>query len=307
VNILVISSNLIGDTVLSSGIVKYYKDKHKNSKFTVIIGPTASQLYKHFPNLENLVVIKKQKFNFHWVKIWRICSYKKWDLIIDFRSSLLSYFLSNNKKIIFKRSNNKHQLQQLSEKFNINDIQMPYVYNNKEEIHYVEKVLLHNNKYVVIAPGANWKPKIWPIYKLNNLIKKLANEFDNLTFLLVGSEKEKKDYFEDVVEGVEKEKIIDLMGKSLTLTCAFMKKSNLFIGNDSGLMHLAVASNISTIGLFGPTNDGIYGPFGKKNFTIRTKENFSHFNRNKINKNKSYMGSIKETDVFNLILENRLL
>ena len=36
-----------------------------------------------------------------------------------------------------------------------------------------------------------------------------------------------------------------------------MKKSNLFIGNDSGLMHLSVASNLKTIALFGPTNDKV--------------------------------------------------
>ena len=49
------------------------------------------------------------------------------------------------------------------------------------------------------------------------------------------------------------------MGKSLTVTSAYMNKSNLFIGNDSGLMHLSVASNLRTIALFGPTNDKIYG------------------------------------------------
>ena len=50
------------------------------------------------------------------------------------------------------------------------------------------------------------------------------------------------------------------MGASLTLTSAYMKKSDLFIGNDSGLMHLSAASNLATIGLFGPTNDKIYAP-----------------------------------------------
>ena len=42
-----------------------------------------------------------------------------------------------------------------------------------------------------------------------------------------------------------------------------MKLCDLFIGNDSGLMHMASLSSIKTIGLFGPSDKDIYGPWGK--------------------------------------------
>ena len=64
-NILIISSNLIGDTILSTGIVKYFLDKHPYSKFTIVTGPSAGQLYENFPNLDKIVTIKKQKYNLH--------------------------------------------------------------------------------------------------------------------------------------------------------------------------------------------------------------------------------------------------
>jgi ADP-heptose:LPS heptosyltransferase len=38
----------------------------------------------------------------------------------------------------------------------------------------------------------------------------------------------------------------------------------MFIGNDSGLMHLAAAAGAPTIGLFGPTPSDEYGPAGPK-------------------------------------------
>ena len=44
-----------------------------------------------------------------------------------------------------------------------------------------------------------------------------------------------------------------------------------------GLCILAVASKISTIGLFGPTNDKIYAPYGKNCYTLRTKETYKSF------------------------------
>ena len=55
--ILVISSNLIGDTILSTGVLQFFSNKYINSKFTFVIGPTASQLYDHFPNLEKRIIV----------------------------------------------------------------------------------------------------------------------------------------------------------------------------------------------------------------------------------------------------------
>ena len=50
-NILVISSNLIGDNILSTGIIKDFIERYPDSKLTIIVGPTAAQIYKNFPNI----------------------------------------------------------------------------------------------------------------------------------------------------------------------------------------------------------------------------------------------------------------
>ena len=114
-DILIISSNLIGDNILSSGIIKDFIDHHPNSRLTIIVGPTANQVYKNFPNIKNLITIKKQKNKLHWIKIWSKCIFRKWDIVIDFRSSLISYFLVKKKNYIFKKnSNNVNQIIQLN-------------------------------------------------------------------------------------------------------------------------------------------------------------------------------------------------
>ena len=97
------------------------------------------------------------------------------------------------------------------------------------------------------------------------------------------------------------------MGKSITLTSAYMNQSKLFIGNDSGLMHLAVASNLSTIALFGPTNDKIYGHINKKSFVIRTDESYEDLIKQNINENNSYMKSIDPKNIIDFINTNNLL
>jgi len=103
-----------------------------------------------------------------------------------------------------------------------------------------------------------------------------------------------------LVKEINEDLIIDLFGLDLTLTSAYMKKSILFVGNDSGLMHLSVASKLRVISLFGPTNDRVYGPYGKKNIILRTKENLDYFKSINIDENKSYMNSIS----LNFVLQN---
>ena len=64
--------------------------------------------------------------------------------------------------------------------------------------------------------------------------------------------------------------ILDLVGKS-TLIEIFniMKHCKLFIGNDSGLMHMAALANIPTFGLFGPSDKFKYKPWGDGNRAIK--------------------------------------
>ena len=181
------------------------------------------------------------------------------------------------------------------------------IYINGEEEDIVKNKLHPENIYVVIFPGGNWKPKIWPSNNYNQLIKKLVKNFSNMKFLIVGSADEEDLYLNSIKKNIPEDKIINLMGISLTLTSAYMKKSHLFIGNDSGLMHLSVASHLNTIGLFGPTNDNIYGHRRKNCFVIRTKEDYSYFNRLTLDKNKSYMTSIHPDQVVDIIANNNLL
>ena len=304
--ILIISSNLIGDSILSTGVVDYFHKKHPQAKFTFLIGPSAGQVYNNFPAKEKIILIKKKRFNLHWLDMYLYVFRVKWDIIIDFRSSLLSYLLFNKKKYIFQKDNNLYHIDQLRYFLKVEKLSLSIVTNQKEEIDAV-KAMSNKHRYVVLFPGGNWQPKIWPINYFNQLIVLLNSKFKDLKYIIVGSLNEKNIYFKEIKKNLPDNLFINLMGESLSSTSAYMKKSNLFIGNDSGLMHLSFASNLSTIGLFGPTNDIIYGHRDHKSFVVRTSESYEYFKNINIIQDKSYMLSIEPKHILDLIVKNRLL
>ncbi|MBD1148002.1 glycosyltransferase family 9 protein [Pelagibacterales bacterium SAG-MED31] len=302
--ILFICSNLIGDTVLSTGVIKHFGVKYKNAKISLVIGPTAAPLFKNYQNIENVIIFKKKKFNLHWFDIFKKTYKTKWDIIVDFRSSILSYFLQNKNKYIFKKQKNLHHIEQLNSSFGFNCSNL-FVPTSLDEENQVDKTLEDSFKYIVVFPGGNWIPKLWPLENFNKVMKSLLKKDYKIKFILVGSYKEKNKFYTQLVNGIDKKFIIDLFGFNLTLTSAFMKRSDLFIGNDSGLMHLAVSNQLKIISLFGPTDDKVYRPYGNENIVIRTKESLKYFKTINIDQNKSYMNSIK-SDIVIRTLESSL-
>ena len=301
--ILVISSNLIGDTILSTGVIRFFNKQNPEAKFTFVIGPSAGPIFKNFKSVEKIITVSKKKFNIHWLEIVYNCYGKKWDVIIDFRSSLLSYLLSHNKKFIFKKKTNINHIEQLSDYFGF-DCSELFIATNNEEEQIVKKNISDNFNYFVIFPGGNWKPKIWSVENYNFLLKKILSKNKNIKFILVGSQVEEKIYHSEITKNIDSKYILNLFGASLTQTAAYMKKSKIFIGNDSGLSHIASASNLKSIVLFGPTNDKIYGPFQKHSQVVRTNESYDYFKSININKTKSYMGSITVEKIYNILQRN---
>ena len=300
--ILIICSNLVGDTVLSTGVISYFQKKYPESLITFVAGPKAISLFNNSTNIDQIHSVKKKKFNLHWFDIYFKTIKIKWDIIVDLRSSLLSYFLANKKKYIFKKKTNIHHILQLTQSLGFDCSNLKIDTNELEE-KIAKKQIKSDFKHLIVFPGGNWEPKIWPIEKYKKMLIKLYQSNNKIKFILVGSAEEKKDYLFNISKNIPSENIIDIFGESLTQTAAYMKFSDLFIGNDSGLMHLSCACNLKTISLFGPTDDKIYGPWGKENIVIRTKENLDHFNKLNLDEKKSYMDTITVDQVYQMLIK----
>ncbi|HQS37412.1 MAG TPA: glycosyltransferase family 9 protein [Methylotenera sp.] len=101
--------------------------------------------------------------------------------------------------------------------------------------------------------------KLWSIEAYIALGKKLHALIPNLKISITGTSNEsflaKK--FEKQVGGT-----INLVGKTkVSDLVALMQRANLFIAHDCGVFHIAAATNVPIVGLYGPTNHVLTGPY----------------------------------------------
>lgn len=114
--------------------------------------------------------------------------------------------------------------------------------------------------------AANQANKRWPTSKwieLANIILKNSNQ--NITLFPGTSEDEEKEA-KRILEAIGKEKCKIIHGQSIQDVALQIGEQLCFVSNDTGLLHLAVATNIPTIGLYISTNSEIWSPYDKTNF-----------------------------------------
>jgi ADP-heptose:LPS heptosyltransferase len=105
----------------------------------------------------------------------------------------------------------------------------------------------------------------WPACHFGALLEMILRDSrtqGRIHFVLLGA-KEDESYVRSFEQRFHHPKILNLAGRlELPELAALLKKCSLFIGNDSGPLHLAVACGVRTASFFGPETPRLYGPLG---------------------------------------------
>lgn len=271
--ILFITATRIGDAVLSSGLIKRLLDEIPNARFTIVAGKAAAPLFTEVPNLERLIVLEKAKNGGHWFKLWREVRHRKWGLIVDLRGSAISQFLRRERRAVFKRGSvsGQHKVVEAARLLKIEDAPpAPYLFTSPATEAYADELTAGKGPILALAPAANWVGKTWPAERFAQVaIQLMGGPLAGGRLMLVGGPDDGR-AIAALRNVVPRERTIDLAGKvELLATYACLKRARLFIGNDSGLMHMAAAAGAPTIGLFGPSDDKLYGPWGENTKVVR--------------------------------------
>jgi ADP-heptose:LPS heptosyltransferase len=122
-------------------------------------------------------------------------------------------------------------------------------------------------KAIILHPGSGSRKKIWPLKHFLDLLRHLQNHPGG-TFLIVLGPAEGPE-IQRTFEKTTLPHLVLARGLSLIQLASVMEGCRLFIGNDSGVSHMAAALGLPTIAIFGPTDHRVWSPRGEKVEVIR--------------------------------------
>ena len=294
-NILVIKMSALGDIIHALPSLYELRQLYPNAKISWLVEPQFKDILPEMPYIDNKIIFCKndlkkksflQKLSYLHNLRKELHSYK-FDLVIDLQglmksslivllsgcSNRIGYCEMREGSFLFTKAicgpNAKgHVVQRYLDVMRYLGSQVDKVYFplpafTKERQKMSD--LLHDGgivgKYVVFFPGSRWLTKEWPVECYAELAKELL--LDGLSVIIAGGADDKEKGCK-IKELTENEAIFDLTGQtSLTEMAGLVRDASLCVGGDTGPMHIAAASGVPTLSLFGPVNPARTGAYGE--------------------------------------------
>ncbi|CAN5379977.1 glycosyltransferase family 9 protein [soil metagenome] len=285
--VLFITSTRIGDAVLSSGLIARLVEEAPHASFTIACGPLAAPLFRDLPGLERIIPMVKQPNGMHWFQLWRQVRSRRWGLVLDMRGSGLARVLRAKRRAVKTSASAgaspEHKVMEAARLLMLeNDPPSPRLFVGSQHQSLADQLVPKGAPILAMAPAAKWVGKTWPAERFAVVAAELLNEGGPMAggrLLLLGGEGDR--FAAEAVRRVTpRGRTIDLVGRTDLLTAyACLAKARLFIGNDSGLMHMAAAAGAPTLGLFGPSDERLYGPWGPHTRALRGARDLETYKR----------------------------
>jgi len=283
--ILFIGPHRIGDAVLASGLIKKLADEAPGARFTIAVGAAAAPLFAQVPGLDALIVTREQMGPGHWLALWNQVRGTHWSLVVDMRGSATARFLRTDRRSVHRKSIGEpvHKVIEAAALLTLEtEPPAPFLFTSDEIEARAVELLGEVGPAPILAmgPASNWLGKTWPIERFARVAIELLDAEGPMAggrLLILGGPDDVR-YVEPLARTIPRDRVIDLTGQVDLLTAyAVLKRARLFVGNDSGLMHLAAAAGAPTIGLFGPSDDRLHAPWGPNTRVVRGPREFDQF------------------------------
>ena len=168
----------------------------------------------------------------------------------------------------------EHRVRQLARLIGLDPPPNPAIWTASHNDRAAEALVPPGGPVLAIGPAANWRGKEWRAERFAELARRLTMPdapfaTARVTVLAAAHERAQA---APLLAALPSGRAIDLVGKTDLLTAAaVLRRCALFIGNDTGLMHIAAAAGTPTLGLFGPSPVEQYAPWGRFTAVARTE------------------------------------
>jgi ADP-heptose:LPS heptosyltransferase len=273
--ILFVTYTRIGDAVLSTGVLAELARRCPTARISVAASPLTAPLFQAHPQVERVIILRKRPYLGHWRDLWLAAAPRRWDLVVDLRRSAIAWLVRAKRRLVpDKGAEREHRLATLARMLNASGGLQPTCWIDPAAQSRAAALSPADRPVLAVAPTANSRAKSWPAAHYADLVRRLTAEGAPLAEarVLVTGGPDEAEQARPVLEAIPPDRRIDALGLDLPTTAAVFARCRLYVGNDSGLTHLAAAAGTPTVALFGPTDARTYGPTTPASRIVHTPE-----------------------------------
>ena len=287
-NLLIIKLRYIGDVLLATPPLRAIKEARPDVRVTMMVNRGTEGVLSGNPDIDEILVLDKESMAAQWrlmVELRR----RRFETVIDLtdgdRAAFLSWMSGASVRVGFNDEQRwrgacysvvvppqpgmRHRIERDLAVLNLlgvqASVQQPKLWLAQEDEAGADQLLdrfgiRRNRPFIILQPGARYWFKAWPAERFAELADRLASEY-TCQVLIVGSRNEEA--LAQRIHGATTSRPVSIAGlTTLQQFAAIAKRASLFVGNDSGAMHIAAAVGTPVVALFGPSNPDEWGPRG---------------------------------------------
>ncbi|CAN1597963.1 RfaF ADP-heptose,LPS heptosyltransferase [Candidatus Pelagibacterales bacterium] len=271
----------VGDLCMFLPYIQQIKEHNKDFAFTLVTKKrtAAKQILKYDQSINQIVYLEdetiattKSKIN-NFFKLLNFIKKNNFSKIYIMHFSIFWFLLA---KISGIKNIYKYGILKKNVDIHLNALEQNKRWLQDPNLSSQTKIIYpqnnsKNNNQIIIGIGSSGPTKKWPTENYIELIKKINNK--NIKFYLAGGNNEIENQIANkIINEIKENRIESLCSLSIEEIMPIINSSKLYIGNDTGFMHLSAGLNIPAIGLFGDTPLS-YAKYNKNIFPI-IPENF---------------------------------
>ena len=278
--ILVFSFSFIGDAVLSTAVIQPLRSHFPNTHITFLVGPNAFDLFANDPQPDATLVYDNRGEHAGLkgrLKLISTLRSEDYDLVVNLRDSFVARCIGAEHWGMVRGDRERHAVVRYLEVLSRHGVDItdanPRLQLTEAEQANASRFLadagIESERILIgIHPGGNWIYKLWNAEKYAELANALSSEKD-VTILLFAGPNERE--LQGQVAGIMDTSPILVETGNLREVAALIAACDVYIGNDTGPMHIAAAVRTPVVALFGSTNHVRSGPYGEQHTVVRSR------------------------------------
>lgn len=281
--ILIFSFSHIGDAVLSTAVISPLQERFPDARISALVGPKSCEMLWGDVRISELIVYDNRGIHSGLKgkrRLIRELRARNFDLIIDLRDSFWSRLiggarwgksLSRQLAPLYRESHAVNRYLDILRAHGVEsegaapDIRLLARERQSAAGFLSQNGVLAQDMVVGIHLGGGWPYKLWPVERFAAIGEYLSQKYNAKVLVFAGLD-----------EAQLREQMVDLMRSTpimvkdvgLRKLAALIQRCDLYIGNDTGPMHIAAAVGTRVIAIFGPTSAIRSGPYGNGHTVI---------------------------------------